>query len=284
MELLFKNREIADQEFITLICNDILSKKLEDKPFSQDYCAIFVDGRPRKIKFLEDLACLTSFKVFSKFNYPILMFINGDIGFEDSDLQKIGIKNKEELIKKYRIEVIKIPELNSHDLYSKFCIEQLPFLIPNEFENLLFLTPDGFLINQYVDGKCWETYLEEIRTDYIGSAWGHKPNIQIKYNNIWMEFTEPVQVGNNGFAFQKRSMMQFISQTYRDKELREMGTKDKYPPSDLLYSVFTNMYGRLATVEQANHFSIDPLHYEDYQKIKNNQASFYGFHFPKFNK
>ena len=266
MNLLFTNREPENQEFIKEICNDILSKKIEEKPYNEGYCGIFIDGRARSIDTLEDLTCLTSFKLYSKFNYPILMFINGNIGFE----------NKEKIIKDYRIEVIKIPELNSHSLYSEFCIKQLPFLISSEYEQLLFISPDGMLISY-----GWENFLENTHTNYLGSKWSHSPNIQIKYNNIWMEFTDPVFVGNGGFSYRTLSTMKFISQTYRDKELREMGTKDKVPPEDLFYSVFTNMYGRLATIEQCDNFCIDPMTPEIWKEHKEGKRQLYGFHYFK---
>ncbi len=263
MEFLFKNKPNEDFKVLGKICFDILTQEIVEKPFSEEFCGIWIDGRNRPINTIEDLASISSFYLYSEFKYPLLVFCHNSTDFLK------GLDWAE----KYPIKIIQIPEINSHDGYSNFCKKELPFLIPEKYENLLFLQCDAFLIR-----SGWERLIKKIDVSYIGSPWLHYPSIQLLENETWLEpDCQPSNVGNGAISYRKLSMMKSISERYGNETLREKGTENKRPAEDLFYSVFNNLYGKLATSSQASYLFTDPLTLE----IFNNKTCF-GGHFPVY--
>lgn len=262
MNFLFQNRPIQDKIAIGKICFDILSQKISSKPASNNFCGIWIDGRDRNIGCIEDLASIKSFYLYSRYNYPLIIFAKN---YPSELLSNTDFVN-------LPIKFIQIKEINSHNGYSDFCTKELPHLIPQNHEKLLFLQCDAFVIK-----NGWEDYLNFIKVDYIGSSWQHTPFIEFFVNNQWCicDKLKPSFVGNGGVSFRTLKNLKYISDNYSSLKMREFGTIDKSPPEDLFYSYLTQLNGKLATKEQANIFSKDPLKLSDYL----NKTCYMG-HFP----
>jgi len=266
MEFLNKSRNQEDLEILGKICFDTLSKKLNIKQDSNEFCGIYFENRLREINKIEDFSVVNSFVNCSEYNYPFFIFSPNS----NSIL---------ELHKKYpksRIVHIKIPEGKSHDDYSRFMIKDIWNYLPKGFERLLFFHPDGFLIK-----SGWEKFVLDNKLDYIGSAWCHAPSIDIKFKNEWTNLNFPrIQCGNGGFSYRTRSCCERVSNEFSQFVLRENGREDnRPPPEDLFYSHIMNGIrdgGRVASVRQAMKFSLDPITLDEY----NRKLSF-GFHYPK---
>ena len=181
-------------------------------------------------------------------------------------------------VKDWRIQFIKINECQSHDDYSLFMIKQLFKIIPKEYENIIFLHNDGFLIK-----SGWENYLKEINVDYIGSPWAHTPSIDIFDDDIkkWKPLNfQPINVGGGGFSFRKLSKFRKISEEYSGFILRERYREDnRWPPEDLFFSNILNGtgIGKVADIKQAIRFSLDPITLIEYLR-----KSSFGFHYPTY--
>lgn len=262
MEILYKNRNKEDQDFITYVCNDILSIKSPLKNKNNLFAGIFVDGRDRCINSLEDYACFHSFNTFSEYSYPIYAFVHNTQNFLNNDL---------ELIDKYNIKINKIEKLNSLEEYSTFYIKNVYFNIPKEIEHTITLQPDAMLIK-----SGYEEYLLNHNFIYVGSPWLHMPAMEIYHENTWKQFLNPVRIGNGGFSYRKTSFCRWACQNFNNFIFREkFAENNKKPQEDLFFSVIANYFeGNIPTIEEASKFSIDPLDKIDY----NNKTSF-GFHY-----
>lgn len=263
MKFLFENRPIQDKIVIGKICFDILSQDIGNKELSEEFCGIWVEGRNREVNFIEDLASIKSFYLYSEKLYPMLVFCHNDNNF----LQGLDIKN-------LPIQVIKIPEINTHKGYSDFCKFELPFLIPNKYQRLLYLQADAFLIK-----NGWELYINSLNVDYIGSPWLHYPTVELYQGGEWCRhmFLSPSRVGNGAISYRTLNNMKRISERYVNLMLREYGTQDKEPSEDLFFSSLTQLSGNLATLKEAQKFVADPLTLELY-----NNKSVFGGHFPVY--
>lgn len=246
------------------ICSDTLRLELNKLTPSDEFCGIYIDGRNREINFAEDFAALHSFKFFSEYDYPFLVLSPNSNNLFNKD-------------PKYnRVHHIKIPECDSHTAYSDFLIKNIWEYVPKNFEKLLFMQSDGFLIK-----KGWEQFILNCGVDYIGSAWCHTPGIEIFKEGEWKEMIFPrVQCGNGGFSFRKRSACEKVSEIFSNLQLRELERRDnKAPLEDLFYSYFINgVFGRTANLQQCMKFSVDPITPSEYEE----KISF-GFHHPKNN-
>jgi hypothetical protein len=249
MELLYKNRNPEDKKFIELVCNSILVQNILLQPYSDDFAFIFIEGRNREINCMEDWAALKSTKVFSSKNYPIFCFVNNPKNF---------LNGRENLINNWRINLIKIDSLNSLNEYSEFCIKKLYFMLPDNIENVVTISPDSMLIK-----NGWEDKVKNY--DYIGAPWLHAPSIEIYDKNEWRQFTNPIRVGNGGGSFRKASFCRYASMSFSDLKLRERGTESKYPTEDLYFSsIIKYLVGKIPSPEEAQRIVIDPMDYEDF--------------------
>lgn len=266
MNFISKNRSQEDFELLAKICYDTLVQDIDGKQHSDDFCGIYVEGRDREINHVEDLAAAHSFKIFSEYNYPYFIF----------SPNSNNLLSNNPRYKNTRIEHIKIPELNSHDLYSQFMIKHVWDFIPKEFNNILFFHPDGFLIKE-----GWEHFVIDNKIDYIGSAWCHTPKIEVFHEEQWKLINLPgIQCGNGGFSFRKRSVCQEVSKNFSNLKMREYGRlDDRPPPEDLFYSHLINgsiKGSTVANLQQCMKFSLDPISLSEY-----NDKLSYGFHYPQ---
>lgn len=270
MKLLYNNRSNSDQEFIKYVCNNILASfKLSDiygKSTDDTFCGIYIEGRNREINCLEDIASLASFKAFSKYNYPIFCFIHNDNNF----FNKTGdLLNN--LLKSWRIKIIKIPAINSLDEYTNFCVKELYHLIPKNIQYAVTLQPDAMLLK-----SSWEDEVLKNNWVYIGSPWQHAPAIEyLDIDEKWKDFLGPVRIGNGGFSVRNIDFCRAASTYYGKMRLREKHTESKIPPEDLFYSVLAKYLTiNNPRIEQADNFCCDPLTPEKYKSGK-----YFGFHY-----
>jgi hypothetical protein len=257
-----KLRSAEDEDFAGEVCFDVLNIPLEQKPDSDEFCGIYFEGRGREINCIEDFAVVHSFKVFSKYNYPIFIF----------SPNSENLLNNEEKYKNCNIRHVKIPECNSHEAYSEFMIREIWNYLPLKYEDLLFFHPDGFLIK-----KGWDDFLLKKNWVYCGSPWLHTPAIEyLDKNGNWRDFLGPVRLGNGGFSYRKASFCRAATYYYGDFILREkFAPNNKKPPEDLFYSVIANnLTINVPTVEEANQFCCDPLTPEKYKS-----GNYFGFHY-----
>jgi hypothetical protein len=213
---------------------------------------------------IEDFAALKSFKLFSKYNYPLYVFCHNPDNFLNN---LIDLDN-------WRIKVVKIKPLNSLEEYTRFCIESLYFWIKEE--KVITLQGDGFLIK-----SGYEDYLNRKDFDYLSAHWLHNARIQIKQDGQWFDFpVESVNIGNGAFSFRKASKMREISKRFSSYILREYGRNDDRIPQEDLYFTFLGFgYNILKKpqLEQCRDFCLDPIELSEY----NNKVCF-GFHCPKY--
>lgn len=246
------------------ICFDTLCLDIESKLQSDLFCGVYIDGRSREINTAEDEAAFKSFKNFSEYDYPYFILSPNEKNIFDNKYNN------------HRINHIKIPELNSHELYSEFLKKEIWNYIPKGFEKLLFLQSDGFLIKE-----GWENFILDNKIDYIGSAWCHTPRIEIFHDNQWKLINfSAIHCGNGGFSFRNKSACEEISKNFSHFTMREYGrTDNRPPPEDLFYSHLINGFiknSKVASLNQCMKFSLDPITLQEYNK----KVSF-GFHHPK---
>ncbi len=264
------NRTIEDKSVMGRICFDILNQEEEQKTESDEFCGVFIEGRDRPITSFEDFASFKAFFLFSQYSYPVFLFLN----------ENVAEVLTPELVKKYRINIVKIKPLENLFQYSDFCINQLFKLIPEKFENILTFQPDGFLIK-----PGWEKFVTDNNFSYIGAAWRHWGGVMVERNKEWHVFNEKrTNMANGAVSFRKRSKMlkatNLLKKSHlKSEEIIEMGNADYKPAlEDLFYSyfLFCVLGEKPPTVEQCNQFVTDPCDWQDYS----NKISF-GVHCPK---
>jgi len=271
--MLYKDRAEDDKNFIKKVCEDFLSAPAEIKKYDDSFAGIFVEGRDRGC-CLEDLACLHSFDLHSAYNYPIFCFLHNRNFFKDA--------LSEDEIKRKRIHIIEIPKIESLESYSKFCIEQLYFLLPNWVENVITIQPDAMFLK-----SGWEEYINNSEADWLSPHWMHLASIEVfgKFTgNRWATLNAPpTQIGNGGFSFRKVSLMKKISSSFWAPDVflqKERGRADnRIPMEDLFYCFWGFASGIMSppTLKQCDEFAKDPLTPEIY--FSRNKP--FGFHFFK---
>ena len=267
MDFLFQNWDLNDHFVMRKICFDILSIELKEKPYSDKFCAIYLEGRNRDINTYEELAAFKSFKLFSQYNYPIFLFVNKNIK---------TIFNSE-IIKKWRINIIPIKEVNTREEYNCFIYKYNVYKYINNIENVLMFHPDGFLIKE-----GWEDFVIKNDFDYIGSHWLHLAAIDtndLELKKITNNY-KGINIGNGGFSYRKTSKMLEIINKFGNYKFYEYGSDNKnLPTEDLFFSYFGFNSGILKkpTLQQCCDFSRDPIDLNAYINKKS-----FGFHRPVF--
>lgn len=271
MKLLYENRTGQDKNFIQEVCHNILSKPLIEKEHSNLFNGIFVEGRNRRCCY-EDLAAITSFKLYSKYNYPIFCFLSNKNFFAEVNQQTLN---------DFRIKIIEIPEINSLEEYTKFCVKKLYFTLPDNVENIVTLQPDGMLLKE-----GWENFIITSGVDWLSPHWRHFASIEISNSQTGWQWYEqimsPTMIGNGGFSFRKVSKMKNISSIFGLNDLESQREKGRYdnriPMEDLFFCYWGFGCGimKLPTLRQCDRWACDPLT----PKIYSNNKPF-GFHFFK---
>ncbi len=273
MNLLYKDRPKSETDFISQVCNYILSQPYKPKYMSNEFAGIFVEGRSRDF-CLEDAAALYSFHSFSQFNYPVFCFLADSERF----LRGINEFERERNID-LNLVVIQIPALNSLEEYSDFCIKKLYFMLPEWVKNVLTLQGDAMLISE-----GWENWITDNKFEFIGPHFKHCPAIDVYINNEWNPTNyQSLPFCNGGLSFRKVSVMREISKKFSNLKQRERFTEDKEPQEDLFYSFwgFNSKLCKLPTLKESCQFAIDPLDFNMFKEFKEGKRHFYGFHYLK---
>lgn len=122
--------------------------------------------------------------------------------FTDEDIQHDWIK------------IVKINKINSTQEYSKFMINELPYLIGDNVPYILVVQADGFVINPHL----WDDYF--CLCDYIGAPW------DLNGCRIWKKKS---RIGNGGFSLRSRRLLD---------RLKEVKDYDGKIPEDSFISDF----------------------------------------------
>ena len=278
--LLYNDRSEVEKNFIKEVCSYILKQwngYVDTRTTSKEFCGIFVEGRDRQIDTLEDITSLYSFKVFSKYDYPIFCFINNKENFLTCNKNPIYYTFK-------NIYIIEIPPLNSLEEYTEFCIKKLYHLLPDWVENVITLQSDGMLLK-----RGWEDYILNGNFDWLSPHWRHMAHIDIYIKALnfkgWSRAQCPSTcIGNGGFSFRKASKMRKISRMVGNLTLKESGREDnRIPMEDLFYTYWGFGYGimKKPTLKECDIWAQDPLDSNLFNQFKEGKKHFYGFHFMK---
>ena len=136
-------------------------------------------------------------------------------------------------------------KIKSKEDYSKFCIKELHKYIQTEF--MLLIQYDGYIINPHL----WLN--EYLKFDYIGAPW-------------W--YNDKMNVGNGGFSFRSKRLMEYIS---------KMNINKCHPEDDVIcrqnYNELIRNGFKFANEYIASIFSFEQNN--KHNKFKNNT---FGFH------
>jgi len=159
--------------------------------------------------------------------------------------------------------LIKIPEINSPEEYSIFCLKDLVDYVKTDYA--LLVQWDGFILNP----QSWSELF--LNFDYIGSPW-----IVKDWSINDFDFPEKQRgksiVGNGGFCIRSKKFLKVSSMLYKK------GIIKKFHPEDIAISVwYREMFESngisFAPVELAQQFSIEGGDY-----IYKNQFGFHGYY------
>jgi Protein of unknown function (DUF5672) len=261
------HKTLENQSALLRICGEILTTPLAKKPQSNEFCAVFVDGRDREINCCEDYAAFYSFNIASQCNYPIFAFVANTENF---------LHNNQSLINDLRINVIKINPLKNLNEYSYFVINNV-FYHLGVCKYAITIQPDGFFTGK----QGWEDYALSTKVPFLGARWLHHAFVIGKtQDNQWARFSNKSTCFCNGaFSFRDIDVMKNIASTYSHLTLAEYGDPNNtYPKEDLFFGHFLYNVENFTppTIEQCNKFSLDPI---DIQEFTNKES--FGFHYPK---
>ena len=257
-----------DLEKLQLIKNDVLKKEIPNHLYSEEFAGIYLHSNT-PFKLEDHQAPIHSFRLFSKYRYPLYLFISLDAITPDV----------EKLIKLYSpITVVSIVRLKDIIAFNNFCINNLLYLIHPKHEKLLTFQSDGFLIKEGWEEKC-HGY------SWIGAVW--RDSIQVVENT----FNYPAVKGfNGGFNFRRKSKCLKVNelvQKYGGQQKIVKGLQiNENPPrqqtgsflaEDLYFSYFGFGAGisEDVSVSHANSFAKEPITWLEYNE---NPKNYCGFH------
>lgn len=257
-----------DLQKLQLIKEDVLSKELPRRLYSDEFAGIYLHSNS-PFKLEDHQAPIHSFRLFSKYRYPLYLFISLDAITPDV----------EKLIQLYSpITVVSIIRLKDIIAFNNFCINNLLYLINTKHDCLLTLQFDGFLLKEGWEDKCYGY-------SWLGSVW--KDSIKVIENT----FNYPAVKGfNGGFNFRRKSKCLKVNelvQKYGGQQKLVKGLQiNENPPrsqagwflaEDLYFSYFGFGAGIFENVDvkYANSFAKEPITWLEYNE---NPKSCYGFH------
>ena len=257
-----------DLEKLQLIKNDVLSKELPHRLYSDEFAGIYLHSNS-PFRLEDHQAPIHSFRLFSKYRYPLYLFISLDAITPDV----------EKLIKLYGpITIVSIVRLKDIIAFNNFCINNLLYLIHPKHEFLLTIQGDGFLIKEGWEDKCYGY-------SWVGAPW--KDEIKVIENT----FNYPAVKGfNGGFNFRRKSkclQVNELVQKYGGQQKIVKGLQiNENPPrqqagsflaEDLYFSYFGFGSGLFESVskEYADSFSKEPITFEEYNR---REKPCFGYH------
>ncbi len=260
---MFNNWSSENRAVLDSVVSRVLEMPLEKKkPEYDDFCGVFVDGRERGIENIYEYSAFKSFKLFSKYNYPIFALINKNHTKDFLTTQ---------LIKDYRITIIPIEPIvciDSLKNYTDFMIKQIPFLIPEKFTKSIFFQADGYLLN-----NGYEDFLEYNYYHFLGAPNRHVASVVFPQNPEIQQ--NQIVNQNGGFSFRRLDTLRMLSKKYGNLVNYEFGRADfQAAPEDLFwnYTISLEYPNQLPNHEASSIFSQDPL--KSFSDVNRS----YGFH------
>ena len=170
-----------DLELLNRIKQKVLDIPLAPKEESNDFLGVCLHSNsPFKKEDYE--APIKSFKLYSDFDYPVVLYLSDDSLTRDVDY----------IAKKYKnVSIESIPRLSSIFEFNLFSIYNLPFLI--QADRCVYFQNDGFLLK-----KGWEE--KTFGYSWLGAKWKYPIKVTENVFNFG-----PVQVGNGGCNFRRTS-------------------------------------------------------------------------------
>lgn len=143
---------------------------------------------------------------------------------------------------------VQIPQINSVEAFSKFCICDLVNYVTTDF--VLLVQYDGFILNP----NSWTD--EFLEYDYIGAPWFIHDEFWFTEYNFPRELQDTIVVGNGGFSLRSKKFLE------TSKQLADEGLFKKYHPEDLVMCVWDRKLMedngiKFASPEIAEKFSIE---------------------------
>ena len=248
-----------------LIEEFVLKQPLIEKEKSNKWSCIYTYGDDKDFISSEHFAPIHAFRIFSKFEYPIYLFIN---------FLKTG--DLDVLLNRYPgIIVTTIEPLKNSFEYNYWFINKLWYMVDTEY--VITCQNDGFLLKSGYEG-----FIEENDFDYIGAVWKDEVKLHTKNFNL-----PPQKIGNGGFSARKPSKMREVlnlvnsagGQDYIVEGQSNDGVKKLNHSRCAEDSFFANFgFGmnifNPVTIEQANQFSLEPIPFD----IIDTKDCPFGFH------
>lgn len=268
MNSIYLNRNLADRNVMSYICDDIFYQSLEiiTKRADNQFCGVFVEGRNREVNSIEDFCAIKSLLLFLEKKINIYCFLHNSTNF---------LKDYTHLTQNWPITIIPIHQLNDLFAYSDFCKRALYLTIPHEHEFAITIQPDAML---YKNGL--EKFILDNKIDIIGAHYKHTAHImrQNRRGNWSRIFDSETRIGNGGMSVRNIRKMLKISLLFGDEVLAEGNNPDFKPPLEDLFFFglgFAAETCKVPTLDQCCQFARDPIDLWGYK----NKAS-YGFHCP----
>lgn len=270
INLLYKDRSLEDKYLIYKLCTDTLFEAESKKENSDEFAFVFCDGRPDiEINKLEHFTCFKACHTYSKYKYPIYCMVANIDNF---------LNNHENLIKEWRINIIKIPPITSHKAFSDFCIKEMYFKLPISAENTFTISADSWPLKE-----GFEQFIIDNQLDMIGPALRHLPSLDVMTPNGWAQMLFKVPIGiNGGWSFRKSSKMRLITTKFEKYKFKERFSPDIERVNEDLYYFYLGVGSgiiKCPTLQQCNEFGVDPLT----NVLYNNKDNLpFGYHYIKY--
>lgn len=236
-----------------LIDERVLNTRITEKTRSENWCGVYVYGDDRDFVAEQHAAPIHAFKAFSKYDYPVYLFINGArTGDVDTLLHKYS-----------NINVVYIEPLRNSFEYNYWFINKLWYLIDHPY--CLTFQNDGYLLR-----SGYEDFVESHDFDYIGAAWKDDVKLQTKYFNL------PAQrIGNGGMSARKPEKMREVLSIVNSSGGQEYIVEGQFNNGEMRLrnylcaedSFFCNFgFGlnifKPVSIEDANKFSLEPIPFD----------------------
>ena len=143
---------------------------------------------------------------------------------------------------------IKIPHIDSIEVFSEFCLKDLIKYVNTDF--VLLVQYDGFVLNP----DSWSD--DFLKYDYIGAPWFVNDEFWFKKYIFPRELQGKIVVGNGGFSLRSKKYLEISNRLFANS------TFDKYHPEDLVMCVWNrkaveDLGIKFAPIDIAERFSIE---------------------------
>jgi len=159
----------------------------------------------------------------SVFDFDDVVLVSKIDEFDPSDFEELGCRIAEDDLD------------SSYQSYNFFMVNRLANYIKTDF--VLTVQADGFIINP----SCWLD--ENLQYDYIGAP--------------WFEFGRPSTVGNGGFSFRSKKLLEGCQKISTNVDPKSFGNEDSYICRNIKDKLEKDFGIKFAPVELAAKFSVE---------------------------